>query len=87
MTSSTWKAMNHQNERKPTLNHQKGYFKSIRGAQVYYQRRQPEVKPIGMLLVVHGVAEHSGRYGNLVDYFAPAGLGKAPLAQGVGVSD
>ncbi|MFC2018819.1 alpha/beta fold hydrolase [Chloroflexota bacterium] len=24
-------------------------------------------------MVVHGLAEHSGRYGNLVDYFVPRG--------------
>ena len=29
---------------------------------------------MGVLLLVHGVAEHSGRYGNLVEHFVPQGF-------------
>lgn len=36
-------------------------------------RRWTPTDPRGILLVVPGLAEHGGRYGNLVDYFAPRG--------------
>lgn len=32
-----------------------------------------------MLLVVQGVAEHSGRYGNLADFFAPEGFAESAV--------
>ena len=33
----------------------------------------PDVKPRAIILIVHGLGEHSGRYGNYVDYFVPRG--------------
>lgn len=33
----------------------------------------PDGEPAAVLLVVHGLAEHMGRYANLVDYFVPRG--------------
>ena len=55
------------------MNHQDGFFKGVRGANLYYQGWLPEGRSQAVLLVVHGLAEHSGRYGNLVNHFVPRG--------------
>ncbi len=55
------------------MNHQDGYFKGVKVANIYYQCWLPESDPKAVLLVVHGLAEHSGRYMNVVDYFTPRG--------------
>ncbi|MCE9624318.1 MAG: lysophospholipase [Deltaproteobacteria bacterium] len=48
------------------------FFKTRDGQELYFQKYLPE-KPKGILIVVHGLAEHSGRYQYLVDYFAKRG--------------
>jgi len=53
--------------------HQEGFFKDIRGVRIYFQRWLPEGEPRAVLLIVHGLAEHSGRYGNVVNHFVPLG--------------
>ena len=55
------------------MNHQEGYFKGRRGTNLYYQGWLPEGRSVAVLLIVHGLAEHSGRYGNVVDHFVPLG--------------
>jgi alpha-beta hydrolase superfamily lysophospholipase len=55
------------------MKHHEGYFKSIRNTNIYYQYWLPEGEPKAILLVAHGVAEHSGRYMNVVNHFVPAG--------------
>jgi len=55
------------------MNHQEGFFKGVRNANIYYQCWLPEYEPKAILLIVHGLAEHSGRYMNLVDHFVPLG--------------
>jgi alpha-beta hydrolase superfamily lysophospholipase len=55
------------------MKHQEGFFKAVRGANIYYQSWLPEVEPKAALLIVHGLAEHSGRYGNVVNHFVPLG--------------
>jgi len=55
------------------MKHHEGYFKSIRDTNIYYQYWLPEGEPKAILLVAHGVAEHSGRYMNIVNHFVPAG--------------
>ena len=55
------------------MNHQKGTLKGAGGAVVFHQCWLPEGFTRAMLLVVHGLAEHSGRYMNLVDHFVPRG--------------
>jgi len=55
------------------MKHHEGYFKSIRDTNVYYQYWLPEGEPKAVLLVAHGIAEHSGRYINVVNHFVPAG--------------
>lgn len=48
-------------------------FKGLGNLNLYYQCWLPPDKPKAILLVVHGLAEHSGRYSNLVNYFVPKG--------------
>ena len=55
------------------MQHQDGYFEGEKKSNIYYQCWLPEDKPKAVLLVVHGLAEHSGRYMNVVDYFVPKG--------------
>jgi alpha-beta hydrolase superfamily lysophospholipase len=70
------------------MQHTEGYFKGVRDANIYYQAWLPEadaeavtplavtplaVPPLAVLLVVHGLGEHSGRYMNVVNHFAPLG--------------
>jgi alpha-beta hydrolase superfamily lysophospholipase len=58
---------------KAGISHQEGFFDGARGAQTYYQCWLPEGDPKAVLLIVHGLAEHSGRYMNVVNYFVPLG--------------
>lgn len=55
------------------MEHIEGFFKGVRDAQIYYQGWLPEGDARAVLLVVHGLGEHSGRYGNVVDHFVPLG--------------
>ncbi|MGA3093934.1 MAG: lysophospholipase [Dehalococcoidales bacterium] len=51
-----------------------GYFTGAGGVRLFYQSWGPPVKPRAILLLVHGLAEHSGRYLNLVNELVPAGF-------------
>ena len=55
------------------MQHTEGEFKGYKDLDIYYQCWLPEGDTRAVLLVVHGWAEHSGRYTNLVDYFVPKG--------------
>ncbi len=55
------------------MRHQEGFFTGVRGADIYYQCWLPEDEPRAVLLIVHGLAEHSGRYMNVVNHFVPLG--------------
>ena len=55
------------------MKHQEGFFKGVRDANIYFQSWQPESEPRAVLLIVHGLAEHSGRYINIVNHFVPLG--------------
>ena len=55
------------------MNHKEGFFTGIRGADIYYQCWLPEGEPRAVLLIAHGLAEHSGRYMNVVNHFTPLG--------------
>jgi len=55
------------------MKHQEGNFKGYKDFNIYYQKWLPEGKIKAVLLVAHGFAEHSGRYGNVVDFFVPKG--------------
>jgi alpha-beta hydrolase superfamily lysophospholipase len=53
------------------MEHIEGNFKGVRDANIYYQAWLPEGEAKAVLLVVHGLGEHSGRYKNVVDHFVP----------------
>ena len=56
-----------------TVKHGEGFFSGVRDHRIYYQHWLPEGEAKAILLVVHGLAEHSGRYMNLVHHFLPMG--------------
>lgn len=55
------------------MEHTEGRFTGRKGLSLYYQCWLPSTDPKAILLAVHGWAEHSGRYTNLVNYFVPKG--------------
>ncbi|MGZ3604397.1 MAG: alpha/beta hydrolase [Thermodesulfobacteriota bacterium] len=55
------------------MKHQEGFFKGVRDTRIYFQNWLPEGEPKAILLIVHGLAEHSGRYMNLVNHLVPLG--------------
>ena len=55
------------------MKHKDGYFKGIRDANIYYQSWLPEGEPEAILVIAHGLAEHSGRYMNVVNHLVPSG--------------
>jgi acylglycerol lipase len=55
------------------MKHSEGFFEDAHSDKHYYQYWLPDGPPKAVLLVVHGLAEHSGRYGNLVGHFVPLG--------------
>jgi alpha-beta hydrolase superfamily lysophospholipase len=50
-----------------------GKLKGQGNLNLFYQGYLPTESPIGVLLIIHGLAEHIGRYMNIVDYFVPRG--------------
>ena len=70
------------------MKHTEGTFKGSKGHNLYYQCWLPDIKPKAVLLVVPGLAEHSGRYTNLVNYFVPRAYAVYSLdTQGHGKSE
>ncbi len=55
------------------MEHREGFLQGVRNAKIYYQAWLPEGECKAVLLVVHGLAEHSGRYMNVVNHFIPLG--------------
>jgi acylglycerol lipase len=55
------------------MDHVEGNFKGVRNANIYYQAWLPKGDVKAMLLIVHGLGEHSGRYMNVVNHFVPLG--------------
>jgi alpha-beta hydrolase superfamily lysophospholipase len=55
------------------MKHTEGYFEGVRSTKTYYQAWLPDEEPKAVLLVVHGMGEHSGRYRNVANHFAPRG--------------
>ena len=48
-----------------------GTFQGCAGLELFYQSWQPTNPPNAVLVILHGVAEHSNRYLNLVDHLLP----------------
>lgn len=55
------------------MKHTEGTFKGIRDIKIYYQSWLPEKDVKAVILVVHGLGEHSGRYLNVVNHLVPLG--------------
>jgi alpha-beta hydrolase superfamily lysophospholipase len=51
-----------------------GTFKSKEGTQLFYQGWLPSFEPQTVLVLVHGLAEHSSRYNNLADEMTSHGF-------------
>jgi alpha-beta hydrolase superfamily lysophospholipase len=51
-----------------------GTFQGDAGLELYCQSWQPKDPPKAVLVIIHGVAEHSNRYSNLVDNLLPANI-------------
>ena len=56
------------------MDHREGFFESVRAALIYHQCWLPESEPKAVLMIVHGLGEHSGRYLNLVNHFVALGF-------------
>jgi len=55
------------------VQHRESHFTTPDGADIYTQTWLPDDTPQAIILIVHGLGEHSGRYSNYVDYFVPRG--------------
>lgn len=54
------------------MNNEDGYFDGINHTKLFYQTWTPD-NPKGLVIVVHGYGEHSGRYLNVVNTLVPEG--------------
>ena len=63
------------------MKHLEDSFRGYKDLSLYYQGWLPANEPRAALLVVHGLAEHSGRYMNLVNHFVPRGYAVYGLDQ------
>ncbi|MDX9992154.1 MAG: alpha/beta hydrolase [Anaerolineales bacterium] len=55
------------------MKHEQGKFHGARNMEIFQQSWLPEGEVKAVLLIVHGIGEHSGRYMNLVNHFVPLG--------------
>ncbi len=55
------------------MKHDEGTLKTPAAASLYYQSWQPFDRPRAVLLIAHGLAEHSGRYQNFARFFVDRG--------------
>lgn len=53
--------------------HIEGDFKGVKSVKIYYQAWLPDDAPKAVVQVIHGFAEHSGRYLNVVNELVPLG--------------
>lgn len=49
-------------------------FTDLNGYTIYQQQWVPHTEPKAVILLVHGLGEHSGRYMNVVNYLVPQGF-------------
>ncbi len=55
------------------MEHRESAFKGSGGLELYCQCWRPESQPKAVLAIVHGMGEHSGRYGNVAGALVPRG--------------
>jgi alpha-beta hydrolase superfamily lysophospholipase len=53
--------------------HVEGRFAGSAGGQIFWQGWLPPAPPVGVVLIVHGIAEHGGRYAHVGRRFAEEG--------------
>ena len=54
--------------------HNEGSFEGTWATQIYYQIWKPSGKPKGILIITHGIGEHSGRYAHVAEHLARFGF-------------
>jgi acylglycerol lipase len=70
------------------MKHLEDRFNVAGGVNLYYQCWVPIGEPKAIVVLVHGLAEHSGRYGNFANYLVSGGYGVYSYDQrGHGKSD
>lgn len=56
------------------MNHVESNWKSVDGLKLYAQAWEPEVRPLrGVVCLLHGIGEHSGRYSHVAEAFGKEG--------------
>lgn len=53
--------------------HSEATFTSVANVPIFYQKWLPDGPVRGSVMIVHGLGEHGGRYGNLVERLLPEG--------------
>jgi alpha-beta hydrolase superfamily lysophospholipase len=56
------------------LKKEQGWIQSADGNRLFWRRHSPAGEARAVLLIVHGLAEHTGRYLHVLDHFANAGF-------------
>jgi alpha-beta hydrolase superfamily lysophospholipase len=70
------------------MTHGEGELRTPCGAALYYQSWVPDDSPTAVLLIAHGLAEHSGRYAHFAAFFVARGYAVLALDHlGHGKSD
>ena len=59
---------------KTHIQHLEDWFRGLNGERLYRQSWLPDKEIKAVVLVVHGLFEHSGRYRNLAEYLVPRGF-------------
>ena len=55
------------------MDHQSGFFKGPGNVDIFHQCWKPSQEASAVILVIHGMGEHSSRYMNVVNHFVPKG--------------
>jgi acylglycerol lipase len=55
------------------MEHVEGRFGGVDGIELYWQGWLPDAEPVGLLLICHGMGEHSGRYDTVLEELVPHG--------------
>ncbi|MDZ7342197.1 MAG: lysophospholipase [candidate division KSB1 bacterium] len=58
---------------KSPTQHEDGKFKTNDGLNLFEQRWQPSAEPKAVIIIIHGYAEHSGRYAHVAEYLVNHG--------------
>ncbi len=61
------------------MEHREGSLQGFQNVKIYYQYWLPPGIPKAVLLLVHGLGDHSSRFGTFVDYFTQRGFGICAL--------